>query len=115
MEIKYVSKNKININVGCAETLTPKQESIMLITRLQRQLKVGVRKAHYESLNTKVLEKWLLSCLWGSLFVVYVSHTVNVLVTDIILDITSQENFSLRLFGLFSKNVHVCVKKQPGL
>ena len=50
--------------------------------------------------------------------VVYVSHKVNVLVTDIILNITSQEHLiftsfhiGLRLFELFSKDVHV--KKQP--
>ena len=52
-------------------------------------------------------------------FVVCVSHTVNELVTDIILNITSQEDlmltslpFGSRLFELFSKEVRV--KKQPG-
>ena len=52
--------------------------------------------------------------------VVYVSHTVNVLVTDIILHITSQEHLIVillhicsRLFELFSKEVRV--KKQPGM
>ena len=52
-------------------------------------------------------------------FVVCVSHTVNELVTDIILIITSQEDLILtllhigsRLFELFSKEVRV--KKQPG-
>ena len=47
-------------------------------------------------------------------FAVCVSHTVNVLVTDIILNITSQEHliFTLlhigsRLFELFSKEVRV--------
>ena len=51
--------------------------------------------------------------------VVYVSHRVNVLVTDTILNITSQEHFAFtlfhigsRLFELLSKEVHV--KKQPG-
>ena len=46
-------------------------------------------------------------------------HTVNELVTDIILNITSQEDLMLtllhigsRLFELFSKEVRV--KKQPG-
>ena len=50
---------------------------------------------------------------------VYVSHTVNVLVTDIILNITGQEyllftllHIGSRLFELFSIEVHV--KKQPG-
>ena len=50
--------------------------------------------------------------------VVYVSHTVNVLVNDILLNITSQKKmiFTLlhigsRLFELFSKEVRV--KKQP--
>ena len=49
----------------------------------------------------------------------YVPHTVNELVTDIILNITSQGDFILtllhigtRLFELFSKEVRV--KKQPG-
>ena len=54
-------------------------------------------------------------------FVVYVFHKVNVLVTDIILNITSQEHLiftffiiiCLRLFELFSKEVRV--KKQPGV
>ena len=54
-------------------------------------------------------------------FVVYVSHKVNVLVTDIILNITSQEHLIFtsslhigsRLFELFSKEVRV--KKQPGM
>ena len=53
-------------------------------------------------------------------FFVYSSHEVNVLVTDIILNITSQEHLiftslhiALRLFELFSKEV--CVKKQPGM
>ena len=52
-------------------------------------------------------------------FVVCVPHTVNELVTDIILNITSQEDLMLtllhigsRLFELFSKEVRV--KKQPG-
>ena len=52
--------------------------------------------------------------------VVYVSHKVNVLVTDIILNITSQANLIFtslhigsRLFELFSKEVRV--KKQPGM
>ena len=52
--------------------------------------------------------------------VVYVFHTVIVFVTDIILNITSQEHliFTLlhigsRLFELFSKEVRV--KKQPGM
>ena len=52
--------------------------------------------------------------------VVYVSHKVNVLVTDIILNITSQENLIFtslhigsRIFELFSKEVRV--KKQPGM
>ena len=47
-------------------------------------------------------------------FVVYVSQTVNVLVTDIILNSTSQEHLTftllhkgLRLFELFSKEVRV--------
>ena len=52
-------------------------------------------------------------------FVVCVPHTVNELVTDIILNITSQEDLmltllhiGLRLFELFSKEVRV--NKQPG-
>ena len=52
-------------------------------------------------------------------FVVRVPHTVIELVTDIILNITSQEDLMLtllhsgsRLFELFSKEVRV--KKQPG-
>ena len=52
-------------------------------------------------------------------FVVCVPHTINELVIDIILNITSQEDLMLtllhigsRLFKLFSKEVHV--KKQPG-
>ena len=52
--------------------------------------------------------------------VVYVSHKVNVLATDIILDISSQEyliftslHIGSRLFELFSKEVRV--KKQPGM
>ena len=52
--------------------------------------------------------------------VVYVSRTVNVLVTDIILKSTSQEHLIStlihivsRLFELFSKEVRV--KKQPGM
>ena len=52
--------------------------------------------------------------------VVYVSHKVNVLVTDIILNITSQEHWIFillhigsKLFELFSKEVRV--KKQPGM
>ena len=52
--------------------------------------------------------------------VVYVSHKVNVLVTDIILNITRQEHLLFRslhigsrLFELFSKEVRV--KKQPGM
>ena len=52
--------------------------------------------------------------------VVYVSHKVNVLVTDIILNITSQEHLIFtsflsgsRLFELFSKEVRV--KKQLGM
>ena len=52
-------------------------------------------------------------------FVVCVPHTVNELVTDIILNITSQEDLMLtllhigsRLVELFSKEVRV--KKQPG-
>ena len=51
---------------------------------------------------------------------VYVSHEVNVLVTDIILDITSQGHLIFtslqigsRLFELLSKEVRV--KKQPGM
>ena len=53
-------------------------------------------------------------------FTLVVSHKVNVLVTDIILDITSQGpliftslNIGSRLFELFSKKVRV--KKQPGM
>ena len=52
-------------------------------------------------------------------FVVCVPHTVNEFVTDIILNITSQEDFMLtwlhissRLFELFNKEVRE--KKQPG-
>ena len=52
-------------------------------------------------------------------FVVWIPHTVNELVTDIILNITSQGDLMLtllhiasRLFELFSKEVRV--KKQPG-
>ena len=52
--------------------------------------------------------------------VVYVFHKVNVLVTDIILNITSQEhliftslNIDSILFELFSKEVRE--KKQPGM
>ena len=52
--------------------------------------------------------------------VVYVSHKVNVHVTDMILNIMSQEHviltslhIGLRLFELFSKEVRV--KKQPGM
>ena len=52
--------------------------------------------------------------------VVYVSHKRNVLVTDIILNITSREHFIFtslhigsRLFELFNKEVRV--KKQPGM
>ena len=52
--------------------------------------------------------------------VIYVSHKVNVLVTDIILNITSQEHLIFtslhigsRLFKLISKDV--CVKTQPGM
>ena len=52
-------------------------------------------------------------------FVVCIPHTVNELVTDIILNNTGQEDLMLtllyigsRLFELFSKEVHV--KKQPG-
>ena len=52
--------------------------------------------------------------------VVYVSHKVNVLVTDFVLNITSQEHLIFtslhigsRLFELFSKEVRV--KKQPGM
>ena len=52
-------------------------------------------------------------------FVVCIPHTVNELVTDIILHIKSQEHLMLtllhigsRLFELFSKEVRV--KKQPG-
>ena len=52
--------------------------------------------------------------------VVYVSHKVNVLVTDIFLNITSREHLIFtslhigsRLFELFSKEVRV--KKQPGM
>ena len=52
--------------------------------------------------------------------VVYVSHKVNVLVTDIILTITSPDHLIFtslhigsRLFELFSKEVRV--KKQPGM
>ena len=51
-------------------------------------------------------------------FVVCVPHTVIELVTDIILNITSQEDFMLtllhigsRLFELYSKEVRI--KKQP--
>ena len=53
-------------------------------------------------------------------FVVCIPHTVNELVTDIILNIMSQEHLMLtllhigsRLFELFSKEVRV--KKQPGM
>ena len=53
-------------------------------------------------------------------FVAYVSHTVNVLVTAIILNITSREHLTFtslqigsRLFELFGKEVRV--KKQPGM
>ena len=56
----------------------------------------------------------------GFVFVAYVSHTVNVLVTDIILNITSQEHLNITLlhigsilFDFFSKEVRV--KKQPGM
>ena len=52
--------------------------------------------------------------------VVYVSHKVSVLVTDIILNIMSQEHLIFtslhigsRLFEHFSKEVRV--KKQPGM
>ena len=51
-------------------------------------------------------------------FVVCVPHTVNELVTNIILNITSQEDLMLsllhigsRLFELFSKEVHVFSKE----
>ena len=57
---------------------------------------------------------------WGFTLVVYVSHKVNVHVTDIILNITSQEHLIFislhigsRLFELFSKEVRV--KKQSGM
>ena len=53
-------------------------------------------------------------------FVAYVSHTINVLVTDIILNITSREHLTFtslqigsRLFELFGKEVRI--KKQPGM
>ena len=51
--------------------------------------------------------------------VVYVTHKVNVFVTDIILNVTSQEHLIFtslhmgsRLFELFSKEVRV---KEPGM
>ena len=54
------------------------------------------------------------------MLVVYVSHKVNVLVTDIILNFTSQEplmftslHIGSRLFELFSNEVRVT--KQPGM
>ena len=77
---------------------------------------MGARKAHYKSFNTRVLEKYLYFHVLKFTFVV--SYVVNVLVTDIILKITSQEyliftllHIGSRLIELFSKEVHV--KKQP--
>ena len=94
------------------------KESYTLTTRPSRQLREGARNAHYKSLNTRVLEKWLLKFLRFP-FVVCVPHTVNEIVTDIILNITSQGDLmltllriGLKLFELFSKEVRV--KKQPG-
>ena len=55
----------------------------------------------------------------GFPFVVYIPHTINKLVTGVILNITSQKHLMLtflhigsRLFELFSEEVRV--KKQPG-
>ena len=77
-----------------------------------------VRKAHYKSFNTRVLGEMISFKFVRFTFVVYVSHSV--LVTDIILNITSQEHLTFtllhigsRLFELFSKEVRV--KKQPGM
>ena len=73
------------------------------------------RNAHYKSLNTRVLEITFLRFP----FVLFVLLTVNELVTDVILNITSQEDLMLtllhigsRLFELFGKEVRV--KKQQG-
>ena len=81
---------------------------------------MGGRKAHYKSLNAMVLEKMIHFKFVRFTLVVYVSHKVNMLVTDIILNITSQEqliftslNIDSRLFELFSKEVSV--QKQPGI
>ena len=77
--------------------------------------KRALKIAKYKGIKKMIKFKFL-----GFSFVVYVPHTVNKLVTAIILNITSQEHlmFTLlhigsRLFKLFSKEV--CVKKQPGM
>ena len=81
---------------------------------------MGVRTAHYKSLNTRILKKMITFKFVRFTFVVYVSQTVNVFVTGIILNSTSPEHLtftllhiSSRLFELFSKEVRV--KKQPGM
>ena len=86
----------------------------------QRKLIVGTRNAHYKSLEYKGIEKMITFKFFRFRFVVYLPHRVNKLVTDIILNITSQEYliFTLlqigsRLFELFSKEVRV--NKQPGM
>ena len=60
---------------------------------------MGARKAHYKSLNTRVLEKDY-SQGFEVHIVLYVSHTVNVFVTDIILNIRSQEHLIFTLFQI---------------
>ena len=99
-----------------------KWESYTLTTTPITQFKLGVRKAHFKSLNTST-GKMITFKFLSFTFVVQVFSTVTVLmlVTNIILNITSQENLIFAyiayqletyfIFKLFSKEVHV--KKQP--
>ena len=80
-----------------------------------------MRKVHYKSLNTRLLIGKMITFKFVRFtFVVYVSHTVNLFVTDIILHISSLEHLTFTLlhigsilFDLFSKEERVM--KQPGM
>ena len=105
----------MNIKVGSAEARTHHPQNIMLNTRSSMYLIVGARIVKYNGIGKIVTFRFLRFP-----FVVYIPHTVNWLVTDIILNITSQEHLMFTLlhngsglFELYSKEV--CVKKQPGM
>ena len=78
---------------------------------------LGVIKAHFKLVNARDTAKIITFKFLGFTCVVYISHTVNVLVTDIILNNMSRELLiSVQDYSnSLAERYIVCVKKQPGM